>query len=48
MWGLLKKVNASDEKLKRAKNIFIVGVIATRLVMFGIESRRLIVSVLEV
>lgn len=22
MWGLLKKVDASDEKLKRARNIF--------------------------
>ncbi|KAG5627870.1 hypothetical protein H5410_013088 [Solanum commersonii] len=36
MWGLLKKVNAFDKKLKRARNIFIVGVIATGLLMFGI------------
>ncbi|KAG5590951.1 hypothetical protein H5410_041465 [Solanum commersonii] len=36
MWGLLKKVNAFDEKLKLARHIFIVGVIATGLVMFRI------------
>ncbi|WMV38663.1 hypothetical protein MTR67_032048 [Solanum verrucosum] len=36
MWGLLKKVNAFDEKLNRAKNIFIVGVVATGLLIFGI------------
>ncbi|KAG5586000.1 hypothetical protein H5410_046434 [Solanum commersonii] len=36
MWGWLKKFNVFDEKLKRARNIFIVGVVATRLLMFGI------------
>ncbi|TMW87324.1 hypothetical protein EJD97_020106, partial [Solanum chilense] len=36
MWELLKKVNASDEKLKRARNIIIVGVVTTGLLMFGI------------